>query len=77
MPHMPENAKKLFKITEEELDRLHKLMENMEPRETTTSASLHGNDKARRFKYADLMKKGINTAGSELYRFSKSITWNR
>ena len=55
MPHMPDEAKKLFKITEEELYRLHKLMEKMQPRKTVAKSSLHGRDRALGFKYEDLV----------------------
>ena len=55
MPHMPEKAKKLFKITEEELDRLHKLIKKIQPRKTVTKSSLHGQDRALGFKNKDIV----------------------
>lgn len=55
MPHMPEKAKKLFKITEEELERLYKLMKKMQPRKTVAESSLHGRDRALGFHYEDLV----------------------
>lgn len=61
MPHLPEKAIKLFRITEQELERLHKLMEYIEPRKTIKMSSLHGKDKAWGFQSAGIMKKGKKT----------------
>ena len=55
MPHMPDKAKKLFKITEEQLYRSQKLMEKMQPQKTVANSSLHGRDRELGFKYEDLV----------------------
>ncbi|XP_028405884.1 uncharacterized protein LOC114528447 [Dendronephthya gigantea] len=57
MPKFPESARKLFKITDKEMHRLHRLLKKMEPHEMLKKASLHGRDKNLGFETAAILKK--------------------